>query len=236
MLEHEVIRVFGERPNRMELLKDSLSRIDLMQGNRVLEAGCSYGDGIACAIEKTGATGYGIDLSEEFVSEARSKHASIHFVAGSVYDLPYANTYFDLVFSQAAFSLLKKKESAVEEYKRVLKEGGYVIINDFVIKEEIDGMNLDEMNFIPCFNSVGTIASYVHLFKKAGFELILAEERYSEIIQTTLHLTKSFKCSPSEMAMLFSELLGQSENRVEQGMCFFRRAKVSYGQFIFRKA
>ncbi|PAB60570.1 class I SAM-dependent methyltransferase [Anaeromicrobium sediminis] len=235
MGQEKLIKIFGERPTRMDLLKDSISRIELTKESRILEAGCSFGDGIAYACEYTGASGYGIDLLEDYIVKAREKHKNIDFQVGSVYGLSYDNDFFDLVFSQAAFSLLKEKDKAIKEYYRTLKPGGHVIINDFVIKEKVEGMVMEEMDFIPCFNSIGTIEEYVNYFKEEGFKVVLAEDRYSEIVRTTLHLSKEYKCTPMEMAALFAQILGNSEDSVQRSQCFFNRAKVSYGQLIFKK-
>lgn len=235
MEQETLIKIFGERPTRMDLLKDSISRIELTSESRILEAGCSFGDGIACVCDYTGAFGYGIDITEDYIEKARAKHQHIDFQCGSVYNLDFDNDFFNLVFSQAAFSLLKEKDKAIREYYRTLKPGGYVIINDFVIKEKVKDMVLEEMDFIPCFNSIGTIEEYVNYFKEEGFEVVLAEDRYQEIIRTTLHLSKEYKCTPMEMAALFAQILGNSKDSVQKSKCFFKRAKVSYAQLIFKK-
>lgn len=235
MEKEMLIEVFGKRPTRMALLKDSLGRINLDINDKILEAGCSFGDGVAFACEQTGASGYGIDMESDYLKKAKSLHENIKFYCGSVYELPYEANMFNLVFSQAAFSLLKEKEKAIDEYYRVLDKGGYVIINDFVVKEPVKNIIKEEMDFIPCFNSIDTIEAYVKRFESRGFTTILAEDRYSEIINTTLYLSKKYKCTPMEMASLFAQILGNSEDSVHKSKCFFKRAKVSYAQLIFKK-
>lgn len=230
-----LIEVFGKRPTRMTLLADSLNRIKLNQTAQILEAGCSFGDGIAYACNQTGATGHAVDMEKEYIKTAQVRHQDINFKCASVYELPYDQNKFDLVFSQAAFSLLKEKENAIKEYHRVLNKEGFVIINDFVIKTAVKEMVKEEMNFIPCFNSIGTIKEYINYFERNGFTTILAEDKYSEIISTTLYLSKVYKCTPMEMASIFASILGKDEKSEEKSQCFFRNAKVSYAQLIFQK-
>ena len=231
----KLIEVFGNRPTRMKLLKDSINRINLNEKFSILETGCSFGDGIACACEYSGADGYAVDMEKDYIAEAQRRHENISFTCGSVYDLDYENEKFDLVFSQAAFSLLKDKEKAVSEYRRVLKNTGYVMINDFVAKESVGRELKEDMDFIPCFNSIGTIDEYIRIYESMGFEIVLAEDRYSEIISTTLHLSKKYKCTPMEMASLFAGILGNSGDSEEKCQCFFKKTEVSYAQLIFRK-
>ncbi len=235
MDKQQLIEVFGKRPTRMELLEHSLSTLSINRESKILEAGCSFGDSIAFVCEKTMAQGYAIDMEQQYINTAKQLYKNINFSCGSVYELPYDNNMFNLIFSQAAFSLLKEKEKAIEEYSRVLVKGGYVVINDFVIKEPVKNIIKEDMNFIPCFNSVGTIEEYVDYFQAHGFSTILAEDRYSEIISTTLYLSKHYKCTPMEMASIFASILGNDEDAEKKSQCFFKRAKVSYGQLIFKK-
>ncbi len=231
----ELLRIFGERPGRMKLLDDSVKRISLDDKASVLETGCSFGDGLAHVRARTGASGRGLDMVDEYVQTAAERHPELGFDCGSAYEMPYKDNQFDLVFAQAAFSLLTKKDEAIHEFSRVLKRGGHVIINDFIAKEAVDDELRDRMNFIPCFNSIGTLNEYVSFFEERGFETVLSEDRYAEIITTTLHLAKAYDCTPAEMAALFSRILGTGRTAEENCRCFFRKTKVSYGQLIFRK-
>lgn len=231
----DLLHIFGERPGRMKLLDDSLQRIGINEITRILETGCSFGDGLAHACKMTGASGRGLDLMDAYVETAANRHGNLGFDCGSVYEMPYEAGSFDLAFSQAAFSLLTQKDRAVDELYRVLDTGGYIIINDFIAKEEVSSEMRDQMNFIPCFNSIGTLEDYVAFFEERGFKTILAEDRYSEIITTTLHLSKAYKCTPMEMAALFSSILGTGRNAEENCRCFFKKTRISYGQLIFQK-
>ena len=235
MERESLIEIFGKRPTRMSLLLDSLNVIKLKNTAQILEAGCSFGDGIAYACNHTGASGYAVDMKEEYIKVANERYPNIDFKCASVYELPYDNNKFDLVFSQAAFSLLKAKDNAIKEYHRVLNKEGFVIVNDFVIKSKVKEMAKEEMNFIPCFNSIGTIEEYVSYFERNGFTTVLAEDKYFEIINTTLYLTKIYKCSVMEMASVFARILGTDEKSEERSQCFFKNAKVSYAQLIFKK-
>ncbi len=236
MEKETLIEVFGKRPTRMKLLKAGLDSIELSPGSCILEAGCAYGEGIAFACEKTGAKGFAVDMENEYIEAAKKKYPHISFETASVYNLGYDDSMFDLVFSQAAFSLLEHKMRAIGEYRRVLKDGGYVIINDFVVKSPVEREVKDDIDFIPCFNSIGTIDEYISLFESSGFKMLLAADKYSEIVSTTLYLSKKYKCMPNEMAGLFARILGSGEGAEQRSRCFFKNANVSYAQMVFQKS
>jgi trans-aconitate methyltransferase len=236
MDRESLIEVFGKRPERMKLLSDSLDKITLCENDCILEAGCSFGDGIAFACEKTGAKGYAVDTEQTYIDTAQKRYPHIAFETASVYQLEYEEAMFGLVFSQAAFSLLKDKPCAIAGYRRVLRNGGYVIINDFVLKAPITCSVKDGVDFIPCFNSIGTTGEYKALFEENGFKIIFAADKFSEIVSTTLYLSKVYRCSPSEMVALFAGILGSDKSAEEKSKCFFRTAKVTYAQLIFQKS
>ena len=89
----------------------------------MLDAGCGegyYTGGVRQALLEAGKSPAvaGIDISKFSVQKAAKRYDGIEFSVGSVYHLPVADSSADLLLN--VFSPL-----AVEEFKRVLKPGGY---------------------------------------------------------------------------------------------------------------
>ena len=89
----------------------------------MLDAGCGegyYTGGVRQALLDAGKepSVAGIDISKFSVQKAAKRYSGIEFSVGSVYHLPVAESSVDLLLN--VFSPL-----AVEEFKRVLKPGGY---------------------------------------------------------------------------------------------------------------
>lgn len=71
----------------------------------------------------------GIDIGEEEVERARAYAAetgiaNVTFRVGDVYALPFADSIFDAVFSNALLDHLRSPQQAIAEMYRVLKPGG----------------------------------------------------------------------------------------------------------------
>jgi ubiquinone/menaquinone biosynthesis C-methylase UbiE len=71
----------------------------------------------------------GIDIGEEEVERARAYAAekgstNVTFRVGDVYALPFADSTFDAVFSNALLDHLRAPQQAIAEMYRVLKPGG----------------------------------------------------------------------------------------------------------------
>lgn len=102
-------------------------------GMRVLDAGCGTGN-FSLKMAALGATVEGVDLSAPMIGYAKEKAQAssyadqLHFQVGDLYDLPFADESFDAVLSMAAFEFIHEDRRALEEFMRVVKPGGRVLI------------------------------------------------------------------------------------------------------------
>jgi SAM-dependent methyltransferase len=105
----------------------------LWKGARVLDSGCGPGTitaGIAGCVAPGGSV-YGIDANPAQVEIARgflADTAGIELRCASVYELPFADGEFDVVFSHALFEHLADPRRAAGEIRRVLRSGGIVAL------------------------------------------------------------------------------------------------------------
>jgi SAM-dependent methyltransferase len=97
---------------------------------RALEVG--YGAGaVLLALRDAASELHGLDLDAdpELVSGLLSaKGVSASLVKGSVYELPYPDSHFDLVVSFSVFEHLHEFEKGLREVSRVLEPGGLFLL------------------------------------------------------------------------------------------------------------
>lgn len=102
----------------------------LKPGLRLLDCGCGPGTitrGLAARVAPGEAVG--IDLEESQLTIARQhpqNPPNLSFVKAGVYELPFPDNHFDLVFSNALFEHIAEPVRAAKEIRRVLKPGGRV--------------------------------------------------------------------------------------------------------------
>jgi len=125
----------------------------LKSGQRLLDIGCGPGT-ITLGLAEILASGevVGIDLAESQLSVARQNAAqnkieNASFVSGSIYQLPFANEEFDVVFAHAVFEHLKEPIAALQEIRRVLKPNGLVALRSpdwggFIVAPETSGLQI----------------------------------------------------------------------------------------------
>jgi len=100
-------------------------------GLEILDAGCGEGY-LSRILAKKGANATGIDSSTKLIEAARSQNLadvlSVSFDIGSVDDLPYPDSAFDLVVCNHLVNDLSDPSKPISEFARVLRSSGRLII------------------------------------------------------------------------------------------------------------
>ena len=101
-------------------------------GGRILEVG--VGTGLSLPFYSDGSRVTGIDLSEEMLDKARERVAKerlSHVEDLAIMDcerLEYPDASFDVVTAQCVVNTVPNPEKALEEFARVLRPGGEIIL------------------------------------------------------------------------------------------------------------
>jgi ubiquinone/menaquinone biosynthesis C-methylase UbiE len=95
---------------------------------------CASGEGIGMNILcKTAKTVYGVDIDENTFKTAREniKYDNAILNVGSATELPFSDNYFDIITSMETLEHIPQKlqEKCIEEFYRVLKPNGLLIIS-----------------------------------------------------------------------------------------------------------
>jgi SAM-dependent methyltransferase len=186
----------------------------LQDSARLLDCGCGPGS-ISCDFARILSSGHvtGIDREESQIELARSRAseqqlANMTFKVGSIYELPFPDSSFDVVFAHAIFEHISSPDKALAEILRVLEPGGIAAIRSpdwggFIVGPEVPGLQavIDSYADLQTANG-GDI--YVgrklpKLFRDAGFDL--------------LRFSASYDCSqsPSMIAEYLALLLAGTE-------------------------
>lgn len=117
----------------------TLDAAQISTGEAVLDAGCGTGGLTVAARPATGLTSrvVGLDSSVAMLARARRRsdraRAAIELVEGSVTAAPFPDASFDVVMLSLVMHYLKPEQAtlAIDEARRVLREGGRVVVVDF---------------------------------------------------------------------------------------------------------
>ena len=107
-----------------------LREVTLHPGATVLDVGCGTGALLKLFSGVGEINGYGIDIAEKMISEARKKCPGMSFHIARCDNMPFEDSAFDVVVSCMAFHHYDNKKGFAKEVARVLKPGGILYIAD----------------------------------------------------------------------------------------------------------
>jgi len=118
--------------------REAIQLAEVHPEDRVLEVACGTGRATVELASRLGAGGKldALDLSEAMLGHAQRKVAErglldkVEFKIGSAQTLPYADQTFNILYNSYMFDLIAVTQfkSILEEFKRVLKPGGKMIL------------------------------------------------------------------------------------------------------------
>lgn len=129
-------RQFNETLNFFFSQEENLNFLDHyfpgynFKNKKVLDAGCRNG-GLTNLISLKGANTTGIDLNKKAIETAKSLFKGPDFINGNILDLKmFEENYFDLIICAGTLPYLNshEKEIAIEEFKRILRPGGKLLL------------------------------------------------------------------------------------------------------------
>lgn len=110
-----------------------LSRLLPPVGSKILDVGCGTGE-MTLLLAEMGYNVTGIDLSEKMLQKARVKAKSskrkVRFERGDAEKLNSGDESFDVVINRHLLWTLHRPTEAIDEWKRVLKKNGKLIVID----------------------------------------------------------------------------------------------------------
>lgn len=156
-----------------ETTRETLKRLALRPGERLLDVGCGSGALLRTVAEAApDAEAFGVDLSAQMLLVARRKAGGRAQTARArAGGLPFPGGTFDVLASCSAFHYFPSPGKALAEFRRVLKPGGRIVLtdwcNDYLFCRALD-------LFLRAFNRAHYRAwsrgELLRLLEGAGFE------------------------------------------------------------------
>lgn len=204
-----LIREENRPPGGKATIREILNNSFLNRESKVLEVGCTNGFTSLEISRILECEVIGVDINEKSLINAqkRVKKENVKFQRANAYNLPFKDNYFDLVICGNATSFMPKKKKAVEEYIRVVKDWGFVVLTPMYYIKEPPKEIVDNISEI--------IGTKIDIIKKEGW-LSLFEKSGLEVYYSSDYVFKSRREEDiQEYSQIFTEkphLSGLSDN------------------------
>lgn len=121
-----------------------LAEVELFPGANVLDVGCGTGTVLRKMADTYPINGYGIDMTENMITEAQKKCPDMHIQVCRCESTSFESQTFDIITACMAYHHFADKKGFAIEAARLLKPGGHLYIADprfpFVIRKFLNGV------------------------------------------------------------------------------------------------
>lgn len=215
---------------RKPLLQKIINTIEFPVGSFGLDAGCGIGfitNLLAETVEDEGQV-IGLDFSQDYIQYAKKKYPNIKFKEGDINNLPFSDNTFDWLWSADTVWAGPTELGCpsdnplpiINEYRRVVKPGGFIILLFWSSQKLLSGYPLLEArlnttssatapfkaNMDPLFH----ILNCKHWYIKAGLNDVSAETYLYDI---NAPLSEEVK---KALLILFDMLWGESKSEISK--------------------
>jgi len=211
----------GEEGHRysLQLYHHLISQVELGD-KKILEIGCGRGGGASFMSKYHNSVHVtGLDFSAKAISFCRRnyKQERLSFLPGDAEKLPFTDSSFDIVVNVESSHCYNSMKKFLAQSKRVLRDGGYLLITDFRDHDYVD--------------------RFVDDIKESGLKMVSSHD-ITENVFSALRLNNMAKMEmiekrvPSFMLGLFKEFAGVEGSTIHRK---FSENKTKYLSFVLQK-
>lgn len=159
------------RPGGREITEYALAICDLPPGSRVLDIGCGLGATLNRLTAGKEWNTFGVDISAKLLRQAQQKSPQSLFAQARGEHLPFAGRSLDAIIAECTLSIMDTG-LVLQESVRMLKQGGYLIVNDVYARNESGIEALRNLPQGTCISSAMSQTQIVEKLEQCGLRLI----------------------------------------------------------------
>lgn len=126
------------RPGGLTLTDRALGICRFAAGAELLDVGCGAGGTVEHLGSSHGFSATGVDLSRALLAEGLARDQALKLIMAEAEALPFAAGSFDGILCECVLSLAAEPLTALAEFRRVLRSGGFLILSDLYDRRETE--------------------------------------------------------------------------------------------------
>ena len=159
------------------------ANVELSEGMDILDMGCGTGTILCRLSQKERINGYGIDVEEKMIEQAKMKCPEMKIFNCSCDATPFENESFDVIVACMAYHHFPDKNGFSKECARLLKKGGRLYIADPKLPVPIRKLLNTALDIHKVYGRIYTADEVTCGFSEYGFRKIFNKfDAYAQII------------------------------------------------------
>lgn len=220
------------RPGGFFLTDLGVKSCDFLPGAKVLDVGCGSGATVDRLVSLYQLGAIGVDPSEVLLESGRKKNPGLNLIQGVGEYLPFPTNQMDGVFAECALSVIEDLDQALKEIFRVLKPGGWLVINDVYARNPDGLQGLQELKLDSCLRRALPKTSLINKLHGQGFCIVNWMDHTNLLTQLTVDLIMTHG-SMANFWLKSSARASTVDPRPIQ--VTIKQAKMGYFQLIAKK-
>ncbi|MDR3599749.1 MAG: methyltransferase domain-containing protein [Desulfosporosinus sp.] len=220
------------RPGGFILTDLGVKNCNFSPGARVLDVGCGSGATVERLVSLYQLQAIGLDPSEVLLERGKKKHPCLQLIQGLGEDLPFPVNDMDGVFAECALSVMVDLDKALAEIFRVLKPGGWLVVNDVYARNPDALQLLQELKLDSCIRRALPKEQLMNKFVEQGFKIVNWSDHTNLLTQLTVNLIMTHG-SMTKFWLKSSSCSGSVDPSLAQAA--IKQAKMGYFQLIVQK-
>lgn len=163
------------RPGSMALTDHALSLCNLPAASCLLDVGCGPGSAMAYLSDHYEYRMFGCDPSAQLLKTAY--HRGVRSVVQAMGEqLPFADRQLDAILTECSLSVMQNADTALQEFARILRPNGYLILNDFYVRNPA---GMAAMRYLPvdsCLGGALPQSEIIWRMERHGFGVTIWED------------------------------------------------------------
>jgi arsenite methyltransferase len=182
----------GIRPGGLELTERALARCKLPPHSRILDVGCGTGVTLDRLTRIHDFSAIGIDTSSALLNQSLMSNAGFVLVRAEGEKLPFPDESADGIFAECSLSVMGDAGRALDEFRRVLKIGGRLILSDVYARNPATVHQLKRMPLECCLRGAVSKENVLSRLTHRHFSIDLWEDHSDLLAKFAVQLIFSY--------------------------------------------
>lgn len=212
------------------------------EGLNVLDAGCGVGGAAIFLARNYSAQVTGVTLSSLQIETARhnAKKSNVEhatkFIKNDFTTTSFEDQSFDVIWACESSSSAPDKAKMLQEWYRLLRPGGKLILLDFFMTNKGESDTSDVLSKwceLWAMSPLVTVEQFASNLEQNGFNLLQQEELSSQIVPTIKRMYNSYKLGfiPANLYNLLFGARKYSRNHYKSGLYQYKSFKNGLWQY-----